>query len=157
MKRNRPKPRRPLRNELLSLLPILAAPLVMGLLFPYEAIGYREPVPARATPPSCVVVELYEDVQAKALELVRSAFSVKSEDFQTMREDLLLAPLPEERPAPILRSSDRRALTPPAHLAYDVVPLPPSLAAPDPEAQPADDPTATEPPAFSREELLKLD
>ena len=157
MKRPLPKPRRPLRNELLSLLPILALPLAVGLLFPYEAVGFRGTSARRGTPPSCTFVELGEGVEERALDLVRAAFSVKPELFRSMREDLLLSPLPEEAAAPILTPDDRRPPAPSRVVVYDVLPMPPTLAASDPEPVAEDGPARPEPPAFPREELLKID
>lgn len=157
MKRARPRPRRPLRNELLSLLPILALPLLTGLLFPYEAIGFHQAAPCRRTAPSCRIVELGEGVEERALDLVRASFSVRPETFQAMREDLLLAPLPEEETAPVLSPADRLPPAPSSAVVYDVLPFPPTLAAADLEQAPEDGPARPVPPTFPREELLKLD
>lgn len=156
MKRPLPKPRRRLRSELLSLMPILALSLALALLFPYKAIGFREAAPHPRTSPSCKVVELGEGVEERALDLVRAAFAVKSDRFQSMGEDLLLALLPEEALAPILSPSDRPPLAPPAAIPHEVIPMPPSLAADDPEPIPEDGPSRPAVATFPREELLKM-
>ncbi len=157
MKRALARPRRRLRHELLSLLPVAALFVALGLLFPYTAVGFRTFVPMRMTAPSCRFVDLSDEAEGRALDLVRSVFSVKPEIVQSLREDLLLSPLPERESTAILSVSDRLDQAPAVPLAHDVLPFPPSLAAPDLADVEEDSPSSPEKPAFSREELLELE
>lgn len=156
MSRPCPRPRRPLRNELLSLSLVLLLPIALATLFPYRALmmqGQAGPLP---TPPSCVFVELGPGAEARAFDVVQSVFSVDSGQVRSLREDLLLSPLPEEEAMPLLGPSDRSQLPPMPPLAYEAALLPPSLAAAGPECL---DSVASPPalPVFPREELLKID
>ena len=103
-----------------------------------------------------LLAELADGVEERAFDIVQSSFSADPERVRALREDLLMAPLPEERATPVLQASDRLPPAPAAAVAYAAMPLPPSLAARDPETlSPSDAPPAL--PVFPREELLQLD
>lgn len=156
MKRPQPKPRRRLRSEFLALIPVLALPVAIAAVFPYAAIDFKCPPEVPGSAPSCAFVALAPGCEAKALDVVRSAFSVKRDSFRDLRADLSLSTLPEEPAHAIVEAADVPPLPPPSPSPYDVVPYPPSLAAPQPEAMEPAKPVPA-PPAFMREELLKID
>lgn len=156
MRRPRPRPRRPWRNELLSLLPVLMLPATLAWFFPWWRDGTEIVAGARRTEPSCLFAELADGVEERAFDIVQSSFSADPRRERALREDLLMAPLPEECATPILHEDDRLSPDPAAPVAYDVLPMPPTLAADDPATlAPAD--AAPPLPVFPREELLKLD
>ena len=156
MRRVRPRPRRRWRNELLSLLPVLMLPATLAWFFPWWRDGTEIVAEERRSEPSCLFAELADGVEERAFDIVQSSFSADPERVRALREDLLMAPLPEERATPVLQVADRLPPAPAAAVAYAAMPLPRSLAARDPETlSPLDAPPAL--PVFPREELLQLD
>ncbi len=156
MRRTASRPRRSIRSEALSLGAILSLPLALVIAFPFSAVGYRDagPTPRPVVAPFAFV-ELADGGEARAMDVVRAAFSVRPDRVRDLRADLSLATLPEEGPDAIVDFSDRRLMTAPSPLAFDAVPFPPSLAADEPvEISPAE--RSLQAPAFSREELLSL-
>jgi len=149
------RPRRSLGHELSSLLLMLALPVAIFLVFPGDAVGFRESSPRHDSEPSCSFVELRAEDEAKAVELVRSALSVDARSVRNLRADLSLSTVEEEPPAPVMDMADRRRPARPALVRCDLLPLPPSLAAPEPTALP--ETPDEDVPAFPREELLRID
>lgn len=137
------------------LLPVLAFPVALALVFPFRYIGFVYELPKESAP-SCRYVELTEQQEDAAFETLRSAFSLRSERLRDLRADLSLSTLPEEPPRPILTPAERPPLARPTACPYDPLVLPPSLAA-EPLRDLPVEPEQTTKPAFSRDELLKLD
>lgn len=150
------RPRRRLRSEIFSLLPILAFPVVLALVFPFRAIGFRyEP---KADPePHCQFVVLDAEAERQAMELLQSAFAVRPGRLRELQADLSLSTLPEERTKPVLTIADLPRPEPASALPYDAVLMPPSLAAEPLEELPESPAPEPAKPAFSREEMLKTD
>ena len=150
-------PKRSLRHELLSIAPILALPVAILAVFPRDAVGFAD-APAEREPgaPSCAIVELSPEAEARSVALVRSALSVNARSVRNLRADLSLSTVDEEVPEPVMDISDRaRATFRPSRVRYDMLPMPPTVAAPEPAVLPPE--PDEDKPAFSREELLKLD
>ncbi len=153
-----PKPRRLLRHDILSLLPlgILLAALI--LLFPFgifemkhQSVEFDEKY-SRA---SCAFVELTAETEMKAMEVVRSALSVDSSSIRELRADLSLSTIPEQVLGAIMNFHERSvSISIPAPI-FDFLPLPSSLAAPLPVQIPMQAPESQKP-TFSKEEMLKL-
>ncbi len=149
------RPRRRLGHELSSLLPMLALPVAIFLVFPGDAVGPVEEAARRESAPSCSIVELEPAVEAKAVELVRSALSVNARSVRNLRADLSLSTVEEGPPEPVMDIADRHRPARPGCVKCEVLPLPPSVAAPEAASLP--ETRGDEAPAFPREELLNID
>jgi hypothetical protein len=149
-------PRRRLRSELGSLASVLAIPVGLLMVFPYEAIGF---VPS-ASPKSraqCAFVSLTAEQERKMLAVARSAWQVGAEGVRGLRTEMAAGELPAAPMGAVLGVRSVRSDS--GHLRTDFTPdsLPPSRGAAPPSAI-VGDPEPTEPhPAFSRDELLKID
>ena len=137
------------------LAPILALAVAVVATFRRDAAGIRPPVDCAASGnASCAFVQLDDAVEAKAMEIVRSALSVNSRDVRELRADLSLSTVAEDTPTPVMDMSDRRRPPRPARIPYLETPQPPTHAAPPVVlvAEPGDAEPAL---PFSRNELLK--
>ena len=151
----RAKPRRSLRQELVSLVLLLVIPVSLALAFPYASIGFMA-LPAPAEPvPHCAFVELSTKQERAALVAARSAWRVDARSVRGMRLELSGGELPA---TPMSRVLPTRAAGSVGLRSTGYAPalLPPAVGAAAPTQLPAieEDPVT---PAFSREELLKID
>lgn len=156
MNSRRCKPRRPLRNEALSLAPLALFIGLVALSFPRESLTWRA---GEETPPDgaarCAFVELSSDVAARAREMVRSSFSPAASAVRNLRADLSLSTMAEDTPEDIVDISWRLRPAAPAMTPWTEVRLPRGMAAPEPDLVP---PQAEPPsPAFSRQSMLEPD
>ena len=149
------RPKRHWRHELLALAPVMALAVAVVVTFRKDVARLRPPVEGDgAHEASCAFVTLEGAVEAKAMEIVRSALSVNSRDVRELRADLSLSTVAEDTPTPVMDISDRRRPPNPARIPYLEVPQPPTHAAP-PVVLDAE-PDGAEPALpFPREELLK--
>lgn len=151
----RAKPKRRLRHEIYSLLLMISIPLALAAVFPYEAIGFRV---SEATPdpaPSCAFVTLTADEERQALIAARAAWQVNTEDVRGLRADLSVGELPA---TPMVRVLQKRVPGGAAAVratVYEPSVLPPTAAAVAPADLPPDG-EGRKSPAFSRDELLKV-
>lgn len=159
MKNRRYGPKRRIRHDLLALATLLAVPAAVVLSFPRRAVLYTGLIDAE-TPvsgaPFCGFVVLDEAAETKATDLVRSALSVNSRSVRNLRADLSLSTVEEPPPEPVMDVSDRRRRVAPPLIRWDVAPMPPSLAAPEPRDM-SGEAEEDSGPAFPREELLKIE
>jgi len=148
---------RRLRHELLSLALVAAVPVSLAIVFPYEAVGFRAtgPGPRRAAP--CAFVSLSAAEERAALAAARTAWQVDAKGVRGLRTDLSSGDLPPAPTRPVISVRRVRA-TGPAVASYLPNALPPTAAASRPAAIPPEAaPVPVPPPAFSREELLRID
>lgn len=149
------KPKRRLQHEIYSFLLMMAIPVALASVFPYDAIGYRASEPAAEEPPRCAFVTLTADEERQALAVARAAWQVNAEGVRGLRADLSVGEL---QPTPMVRVLRARTLGDGVKSgASDYVPsvLPPSVGAREPKALPLSDESAKKP-AFSRDELLGI-
>jgi len=149
------RPYRSLRSELVALSFVVTVPVALLSVFPFAALRPLPPAPPRAAVAPCAFVTLTPAEERKAIAAARAAWQVDRGTVRTPRIDLFadsLPALPWQAVIGVLprASGERRASAP-----YVPDPLPPTLAAPPP-ARIAPQPDA-DPPAFSREELLRLE
>ena len=156
MKSRRFEPRRPLRNEIYSLMAVLVVPFAIGLVFPYESFNYT---PASTDDPaasSCAFVYLTADEENSALTASRTAWKVNIDGTRGLHADLSVSELPEDDARDVMDISERRTFPPAALVRLPYTPLPPTLAAGKAERL-APEPTTDDGVAFPRSELLKID
>lgn len=146
-----------IRHELATLATVLAVPAALALVFPYGAIGFRPASRAEASRSSAAFVEMTMEEQEAAMRAAKTSWQVDSGNARRLRADLSVGVLPEDV-SPI--SLD--AVIGPSRSAVPVVPYGPeahprSLAAPAARRIANDVKPEAAPPAFPKEDLLKLD
>ena len=147
---------RSLRHELVSAALVMSLPLALCLAFPFEAIGFRATPAATATRASFAFVTLSEEEEQAALQAAKTSWQFNVPAGQRMRMRLPLGGLPDEQVGLRLDvMSEGLTQSPTAPLGYPAPPWEPSARAKEPvkiQRAPSSDAT----PAFTREELLKL-
>ena len=92
------------------------------------------------------------------MKAAKGSWSAEAGGVRQLRAELFVAEIPEAGNEPALELADRLARVSPPPVAPGLSPYQPSLAALPPKAIPAEREDAKkEAPAFSREELLKID
>lgn len=152
------RPRRSLRSEILSLLPLGVLLFALAAVFPFGSFrfGEKRGYAAHNTAPSCAFVNLEDGAVLKAMERVRSSLSVDPGNVRNLRADLSLSTIAEEIPANVFVVSERVRYVPAVKVECAADFLPASKAAGEAlvvEVS-ADD---CEKPVFSKEEMLKID
>ena len=103
------RPKRHWRHELLALAPVMALAVAVVVTFRKDVARLRPPISGGdAGKATCAFVTLDGAVEAKAMEIVRSALSVNSRDVRELRADLSLSTVAEDTPMPVMDRSDRR-------------------------------------------------
>ena len=153
------KPKRPLRNELYSLVGVMVLPLAILLSFPYAGIGYKSAADRPASAPGCALVTLTEAEEDAAVAATRSSWKMHNESVRDLVTDLGVEAVPETVPGAVMDIGERSRLPPAGSVKSDLKPLPRTFAAPKAErlvqAKPADSADAAL--AFPRKELLNID
>ncbi len=148
---------RGVRRELLSVAVVLAAVGAVAVAFPYDAVFFR-PSPRSARTVFAAFVSLKEGEEVAAMKAAKSSWSGEAGGVRQLRAELFVAEIPEAGNEPALELADRFARVSPPPVAPGLSPYQPSLAAPPPKAIPAEKADEKEEaPAFSREEMLKID
>ena len=144
---------RSVRSELLSVAEVLALPLMVAAAFPFGAIGFSASRDAQsAGGPTASIVFLDEVSVARVMRAARTMS--RSEDDSRAYVDLLPAELPPAGNGPAMAIGPRRS---PATLPVaecGIPPFLPSRRAASPARIPVE--ATKDAPAFSRDELLKL-
>ena len=148
---------RRIRHEAFVLALIAAVPLAIVSAFPLEAFSFRARTKGGEVRPSCAFVTLTDEEERAALSTARTSWQVDARGVKRMRVDISTSELP---PAPVRPVIAER---PPRRAAIEIpeyVPgaLPPTVAAPAAAQIKAEaGASSSAKPAFSREELLKID
>lgn len=153
----RPRSARPLSGELRSLALVLAAPALVAGVFPYSAVRFRAARTEPATAARCAFVTLTAADEEAAIEDARTSWKANAEGVRRMRADLSLAAIPDEPIRSVVTVEEREPCPPPRSLRSPLAPLPPTVAAPEPERLPPETRREKGAAAFSRREMLKLD
>lgn len=144
------------RHEFASTALVLSLPLAICAAFPFESIGFKATVVASESKASAAFVTLSKDEEDAALQAAKTSWQFNVPAGQRMRMRLPLGGLPDEQDG--LRLDVKTDVIKPRSIApigYSAPAWEPSMRAegpvgiqrgPSPEAKPA----------FSREELLKL-
>ena len=144
---------RSVRSELLSVVEVLALPLVIASAFPYDAIRLPASRSARsADVPTASIVFLDEASVARAERAARSVS--RHGEGDRVYVELLAPELPPAGNEPMAASAPRRVSSELPVVENGIPPFLPSRRAAVPVRISAE--TVKDEPAFSREELLKL-
>ena len=144
---------------ILSVAVVLASVGAVAVVFPYDALSFK-PVPAKERKPAfAAFVSLREGEETAAMKAAKSSWNAEAGGVRRLRAELFAAEIPEARNEPALELADRLAMISPPPVAPGLSPYLPSLAAPPPKSISAEKADAGDgsAPAFSREELLKID
>jgi hypothetical protein len=149
---------RRLRRDILSFAIMASLPTALALVFPYESLEFKPEVNEGEREPVCAFVVLGEKEERAALAAARTAWQVGSQSVKRLRADLSVADIPPEPVRPVIAVRPERSGGAVAGGEYIPNALPPTVAAPA-AADIKADAASAEPtkPAFSREELLKID
>lgn len=149
---------RGVRRELLSVAVVLAAVGAVAVAFPYDAVFFRPAARKAKEPVFAAFVSLREGEEVAAMKAAKSSWSGEAGGVRQLRAELFVAEIPEAGNEPALELADRFARVSPPPVAPGLSPYQPSLAALPPKAIPAEkEDEKKDAPAFSREELLKID
>ena len=144
---------RSVKGELLSVAEVLAFPLMIAAAFPFGAIGFSASRDARsADDPTASIVFLDEVSVARAMRAARTV--PRSEDSGHAYVDLLPAELPPAGNGPVMATGSRRSPSALPVVGSGIPPFLPSRRAAAPARIPVE--ATKDAPAFSRDELLKL-
>ena len=147
-----------IRQELVSLVAVLATPAALVAVFPYGVVGFKAIPRQAACKSSAAFVRLTVEEESEALKAAKASWQAGSSSDMGMRAYLPLGELPEDgQSGPILDDSVWTWLrTVPAPVEYGTPTWSPSCAA-DAPAKIAAEPEAPHVPAFPKEELLKME
>ena len=146
----------PLRYEIFSFALVASVPVALAFAFPYEAIGFRAAARGGAPSAVCALVSLDAEEERAALAAARTAWQVDSTGVRGLRTDLSSGDLPPMPVRPVVPVRLARSLSN-ADVGYAPNALPPTVGAPPPAGIVADAEPSAAKPAFSKEELLKID
>ena len=149
------KPKRHLRHELYSLSAVMLAPLIVALVFPYRAVGWKSTATEMPRDASCAFIVLSEEQEDAAIRAARSDIKTALEGFGHMRTDLSISAIPEETGC-VADVGERIGAIPGEGPLAAPLPLPPSLAAPNPSVSPRKPQDATPALPFPRKHMLEL-
>lgn len=148
------KPMRRLRNEIFSLALVVAVLFAIASTFPFSALRPLPDPPTGAGTALCAFVTLSSAEERAALAAARAAWQLDRNAARRLRTDLFAAALPPAPPREVGRFETRCRTDTIARYAPDA---PPSTLAAPPPAKIAPQEDAGKPaPAFSREELLRI-
>jgi len=140
-------------SEILSAAAVLLVPAGIVASFPVGAFGFRTADGVRRSA-RAAFVKLTPEAERLALRAARTSWQEKDGGVRHLRTDIFCAELPEEAPVSVLSVRDRSLPpAPPAPLRGRTAFLPSLRAAPLTLIKAGSE---ADPPAFSREELLKL-
>ena len=144
---------RSLGSEILSVATVLAVPLGLAAVFPSGALGFSPVRTADRPPrPSAAIVFLDEAAVARTLRAAKTMS--RNTEGGRLSVDLLSADLPGTEAAPMMSAGSRPRTDALPVVGDGIPPVLPSRRAAAPVRISAE--TVKDEPAFSREELLKL-
>lgn len=148
---------RSLSRELMSVLTVVALSVAVVLVFPFDAVGFRPQRAPVSQSASAAFVSMTAEEQVAAMRSARTAWQVDSVGVRRLRADLSVGELPEDPSTSSLKVGLKPVRVGLQPVGYGLQAYPCTQAAPAaaPIAKPKDEPETR--PAFSREELLKLD
>ena len=104
------KPRKRIRHEILSLVPLAVVAGALFFAFPFATLGMKRP--DNAVEPtgnsSCVYVELTDEEESWAMSIVRSGISTDVRSVRDLRADLSLSIIPEREHSFVMDVNDRK-------------------------------------------------
>lgn len=147
---------RGLGRELMSLGAVLAIPVGIAFVLPYEAFQFRAAARSEGRQSSVAFVRLSSEAEMRAMRVAKTSWQGDGESVRNRRADIYFAELPEEDFPSVMPVRERSHEAESDVVGCGRTPFLPSLRA-APPARIAPDDKPEDQPAFSREELLKID
>lgn len=148
--------RRSWRSDMLSLALAALGPLSLAAIFPFDALRPVERHTADAVQPSfCAFADLSVQEERRVLSAARATWQASPAMQQGKAPDLFAEELPYEEPRPVIEEPAHGLRFAPNGEAYVPGSPPTDFRAPAPALLHGAPPMPTAP-AFSRDELLKL-
>ena len=144
------------RSELASVLTVLAVPVGIALVLPFNAFSFRAARQERASAPVAAFVRLTADEESRLLRMAKASWQAPSVNVRNQRADIYFPELPAETFTSVMSVKDRRRQADTPVVECGLSPFLPSRQAPPP-AHIAAEGDRNPPLEFSREELLKID
>ena len=145
------------RSEMLSLVTTLSIPAAVFCILPYSSFRLPPPAESRAPAPFAAFADLTPDEAAQAMRRAKSTGHGETADAAIRPDDLLLRSLPDDPPTPLVRLSDRTRPPNQARIGWRPPPYLPTRAAPGPATIPSEKDGEAQAPAFSRDDLLRIE
>ena len=139
---------------------VLATVGAVAVSFPFDAISFRPRPSKESRAAFAAFVSLTPAEEAAAMKAAKSAWNAESGSVRHLRAELFSNELPEAEDEPALGLLDGLARQAPEPVTPGLSPYLPSQAASPAKAIPAEkaeDEECEPSPAFSREELLRID
>lgn len=145
-------------RDVVSFVMPLTLPLALAAFYFCGAVGFKASEDAARRRPFAAFVELSSKDEARATMAVKAAWQGgDAGGIKRLRTDLSVGVLPEETPGPVLELSLDALRVPETEVPFDLPPLPPSMRAEAPRKIAPAPAADAAPPAFAKEELLKID
>lgn len=146
-----------IRRDVISFLLPLTLPSAMAAFHFCGAVGFKASEPSSSECAFAAFVELSQEEESRATAAVKAAWQGDSGGIRRLRADLSVGELPEENSGPVLDVSLDALRIHEPELPAELPPLPPSMRAAAPMKIAPSQASEAAPPAFSKEELLKID
>jgi len=148
--------RRSLKSELMRIATVLALPIAIGVVFPLDALSFRATNDRPVSKAFVSIVRLDDETERAAIRTAKSSLRGEGSRSQRLHADLSFGELPEEPLRPVLEKPGELSSPEPSAVRFGIPVYRPSAAAKMPSSIPAFQKSQNVP-AFSREELLKID
>ncbi len=147
------------RSDFVSAAVVLASVCGVAVVFPFKVTSFEASAGEQAKETFASFVQLSAEDEAAAMKAAKSSWNAESGAVRRMRAELFSGELPEASEEPVLALGDCPVRASVRVVSPSLSPYLPSLAAPPPEAIEPDKaaPYAVGVPAFSRDELLRID
>lgn len=142
-------------SELASVLTVLAVPVGIALVMPFEFFGFRAEQREAESSPVAAFVRLTADEEARSLRLAKTSWQGMSVSARNQRADIYFSELPAETFSSVMPVRERRPMSDIPVVECGLSPFLPSRRASPPTRIEAAGENAS-PLPFSREELLKI-
>lgn len=151
------KPRKRIKHEILSFVPLIVLIGAIFFIFPFQTLVTKRVATDfdLSTEPTCEYVELTNEEQTWAMDIIRSAISTDIKGVRDLRVDLSLSTISERDHSFVMSLEDRTRPLELSKPALEIITIPKSLQAKEP-AQILSEKIFENKPTFSKEEMLKL-
>lgn len=151
------RPKRRIRHEVYSLLAVLAVPLAVAFVFPYQALSWKAQPDVSQSRAPCAFVHLSADERENAIAAARSAIRTTPDQMRSLRADLSMAAVPDEDLSAVSDVSARARLDYDRPERFQTPVFPSSFAAPPPVRLGRDAKPDAASSAFTRNDMLKFE
>lgn len=146
-----------IRQELSSMLTVLAVPISLAFVFPYGSLNRTSAGRHDAGGASSAFVELTPHLQELALRAAKTSWQADSVESRRWHADLYVGDLPDDQAAAPIELAIAPARSAVRLVGYEPEPHPDSLAAPAVKRRAERAAAVPSSPVFPKDELLKIE